>query len=55
MRRVRLEQVEENEWEFEYPESIVLRNEKLYRGIDLSRYSVCALRNLNGENSTLSS
>jgi hypothetical protein len=40
MRRVRLEQVEKNEWKFEYTESIVLFNEKLYKGIDLSRYCV---------------
>ena len=39
MRRVavRLEQVEENEWKFEYPESIFRPNEKLYNGIDLMK------------------
>ena len=39
MRReaLRLEQVEENEWKFEYTESIFLLNEKLYKGIDLMK------------------
>ena len=39
MRReaLRLEQVEENEWKFEYMESIFPLNEKLHTGIDLMK------------------